>query len=353
MSATTPAALAPVGSELARSQRRVIVASSLGTLFEWYDFYLYGSLSGVISRQFFSAVNETTGFIFALLAFGAGAFVRPLGALMFGRLGDLVGRKRTFLVTIVMMGLATFLVGCLPGYAAIGVLAPITLLALRLLQGLALGGEYGGAVVYVAEHAPAERRGRNTAWIQTTAGLGLLLSLLVILACRWSTGESFERFGWRIPFLLSVLLLAISVYIRLQLEESPVFREMQAEGALSKAPLKEAFGRWANVRTMLLVLSVSAGLAVIAFSAPGRKSGRRCRDPARDTLLRRLRRSLRSDWPKAAGRGRLSAVRDHFLSAVSWPDPLRQSGARESHGSRTCNGHRATRRVLLPVRSGR
>ena len=267
MSATTPAALAPVGSELARSQRRVIVASSLGTLFEWYDFYLYGSLSGVISRQFFSAVNETTGFIFALLAFGAGAFVRPLGALMFGRLGDLVGRKRTFLVTIVMMGLATFLVGCLPGYAAIGVLAPITLLALRLLQGLALGGEYGGAVVYVAEHAPAERRGRNTGWIQTTAGLGLLLSLLVILACRWSTGESFERFGWRIPFLLSVLLLAISVYIRLQLEESPVFREMQAEGALSKAPLKEAFGRWANVRTMLLVLSVSAGLAVIAFSA--------------------------------------------------------------------------------------
>jgi MFS family permease len=267
MSATTPVALAPVRSDLARSQRRVILASSLGTLFEWYDFYLYGSLSGVISRQFFSAVNETTGFIFALLAFGAGAFVRPLGALVFGRLGDRVGRKRTFLLTIVIMGLATFLVGCLPGYAAIGVIAPITLLALRLLQGLALGGEYGGAVVYVAEHAPIDRRGRNTGWIQTTAGLGLLLSLLVMLACRWATGESFERFGWRIPFLLSVLLLAISVYIRLQLEESPVFRAMQAEGALSQAPLTEAFGRWANVRTMLLALGVSAGLAVIAFSA--------------------------------------------------------------------------------------
>jgi MFS family permease len=254
-------------SDLGRSQSRVILASSLGSLFEWYDFFLYGSLSTVISRQFFSAVNETTGFILALLAFGAGALVRPLGALVFGRLGDLVGRKRTFLVTIIIMGLATFLVGCLPGYAAIGVVAPISLLALRLLQGLALGGEYGGAVVYVAEHAPADRRARSTAWIQTTGGLGLALSLLVILACRSSLGGNFERFGWRVPFLLSAVLLAISVYIRLQLEESPVFRQMQAEGGLSRAPLTESFARWSNVRKVLLALVVAAGLTVSAYGA--------------------------------------------------------------------------------------
>jgi MFS family permease len=249
------------------SHRRVIVASSLGTLFEWYDFFLYGSLSAVISRQFFAAANETTSFIFALLAFAAGAFVRPLGALVFGRLGDRVGRKRTFLMTIILMGGATFLVGCLPGYAAIGVLAPVALLALRLLQGLALGGEWGGAIVYVAEHAPPQHRARYTAWVQTTGGAGLALSLVVIFLCRLATGDAFERYGWRLPFLLSAVLLAVSVYIRLQLHESPVFRQMQAEGSLSRAPLKEALTRWANARTILIGIVVTAGMAVTAYTA--------------------------------------------------------------------------------------
>jgi len=205
------------------AHRRVILASSLGTVFEWYDFYLYGALSIIISKQFFSGVNETTGFIFALLAFAAGFFVRPFGALVFGRLGDLVGRKRTFLITIVLMGVSTALVGLLPSYATIGVAAPIILIVLRLAQGLALGGEYGGAAVYVAEHAPDGRRGLYTSWIQTTATMGLFLSLLVILLCRWATGDDFEVWGWRIPFLVSVVLLAISVYIRLQLIGTPFF----------------------------------------------------------------------------------------------------------------------------------
>src|SRR5688500_14693984 len=202
-----------------RSHRRVVFASSLGTVFERYDFYLYGSLSAIIAKQFFSGVNETTGFIFALLAFAAGFFVRPFGALFFGRLGDLIGRKYTFLVTIVIMGLSTALVGLLPSYASIGVAAPIILITLRLLQGLALGGEYGGAACYVAEHAPDGRRGFYTSWIQTTATLGLFLSLLVILGCRMLLGEDFDTWGWRIPFLVSTILLAISVYIRLQLQE--------------------------------------------------------------------------------------------------------------------------------------
>jgi MFS family permease len=248
------------------AHRRVIFASSLGTVFEWYDFYLYGALSAIISRQFFSGVNETTGFIFALLAFAAGFFVRPFGALVFGRLGDLVGRKHTFLITIVIMGLSTFLVGCLPTYASIGVAAPLILVGLRLLQGLALGGEYGGAAVYVAEHAPPGRRGRYTSWIQTTATLGLFLSLLVILGCRLVLGEQFEQWGWRIPFLLSAVLLVISVYIRLQLNESPVFQEMRAEGRLSKAPLSEAFGHWGNLRIVLLALfGATAGQAVVWY----------------------------------------------------------------------------------------
>jgi MFS family permease len=247
--------------------RRVILGASLGALFEWYDFFLYGSLSAVISRQFFAAANETTSFIFALLAFAAGAFVRPLGALVFGRLGDRVGRKRTFLMTIVIMGSATFLVGCLPGYASIGVAAPLILLALRLLQGLALGGEHGGAVIYVAEHTAPERRGRHTAWVQTTGGAGLALSLIVILVCQLATGDGFERYGWRIPFLLSSVLLAISVYIRLHLSESPVFRQMQQEGALSRTPLREALGRWVNVRTILVAIVVTSGMAVTAYTA--------------------------------------------------------------------------------------
>jgi MFS family permease len=249
------------------AHRRVILASSLGTVFEWYDFYLYGALSVIISKQFFSGVNETTGFIFALLAFAAGFFVRPFGALVFGRLGDLVGRKRTFLITIVLMGVSTALVGVLPNYAAIGVAAPIILIVLRLAQGLALGGEYGGAAVYVAEHAPDGRRGLYTSWIQTTATMGLFLSLLVILLCRWATGDAFEVWGWRIPFLVSVVLLAISVYIRLQLEESPAFEQIRAEGKLAKRPLTEAFADRGNLKIVLLALfGATAGQAVVWYA---------------------------------------------------------------------------------------
>ena len=249
-----------------RSHRRVIFASSLGTVFEWYDFYLYGALSAIISRQFFSGVDETTGFIFALLAFAAGFFVRPFGAIVFGRLGDLVGRKHTFLITIVLMGASTALVGVLPAYESIGVLAPIILIALRLLQGLALGGEYGGAAVYVAEHAPRGKRGLYTSWIQTTATLGLFLSLLVILGCRLAFGENFETWGWRIPFLLSTILLGISVYIRLQLQESPAFLQIKEEGRLAKRPLTEAFGNRANLRLVLVALfGATAGQAVVWY----------------------------------------------------------------------------------------
>jgi MFS family permease len=246
--------------------RRVIFASSLGTVFEWYDFYLYGSLAAIISKQFFSGVNETTGFIFALLAFAAGFAVRPFGALVFGRLGDLVGRKYTFLITIVIMGLSTALVGALPSYASVGVIAPVALIVLRLLQGLALGGEYGGAATYVGEHAPPGKRGLYTSWIQTTATLGLFLSLLVILFCRSWLGPDFDTWGWRIPFLVSVVLLGISVYIRLQLAESPVFLEMKAAGTNSKAPLTESFARWGNMRLVILaLLGATAGQAVVWY----------------------------------------------------------------------------------------
>jgi MFS family permease len=264
--ASTAQAVAEGSGAFDKSHRRVIFASSLGTVFEWYDFYLYGSLSVIISRQFFSGVNETTGFIFALLAFAAGFFVRPFGALVFGRLGDLIGRKYTFLVTIVIMGVSTALVGMLPAYASIGVAAPIILITLRLLQGLALGGEYGGAATYVAEHAPDGKRGLYTSWIQTTATLGLFLSLLVILSCRLLLGDQFEVWGWRIPFLLSILLLAISVYIRLQLQESPAFLEIKSQGKLSKAPLTEAFGQWSNLKIVILaLLGATAGQAVVWY----------------------------------------------------------------------------------------
>jgi len=249
-----------------KAHRRVIFASSLGTVFEWYDFYLYGSLAAIISKQFFSGVNETTGFIFALLAFAAGFAVRPFGALVFGRLGDLVGRKHTFLITIVIMGLSTALVGALPSYASVGVIAPVALIVLRLLQGLALGGEYGGAATYVGEHAPPGKRGLYTSWIQTTATLGLFLSLLVILFCRSWLGAEFDTWGWRIPFLISVVLLGVSVYIRLQLAESPVFLEMKAEGTSSKAPLTESFARWGNMRLVILaLLGATAGQAVVWY----------------------------------------------------------------------------------------
>jgi MFS family permease len=249
-----------------REHRRVILASSLGTVFEWYDFYLYGSLATIISKQFFSGVNETTGFIFALLAFAAGFAVRPFGALVFGRVGDLAGRKYTFLITIVIMGFSTALVGILPSYARIGVAAPIMLISLRLLQGLALGGEYGGAATYVAEHAPFHKRGLYTSWIQTTATLGLFLSLVVILVCRSLSGAWFEVDGWRIPFIVSILLLAVSVYIRLQLAESPVFLEMKESGTRSTAPIAESFLRWGNLRLVILaLLGGTAGQAVVWY----------------------------------------------------------------------------------------
>ncbi|PAU57605.1 MFS transporter [Pseudomonas sp. PICF141] len=253
---------------ITREERKVIFASSLGTVFEWYDFYLYGSLAAIIAKHFFAGVNETTSFIFALLAFAAGFAVRPFGAVVFGRLGDMIGRKHTFLITIVIMGVSTAVVGFLPGYATIGVAAPIILITLRLLQGLALGGEYGGAATYVAEHAPKGKRGYFTSWIQTTATLGLFLSLLVILACRTILGtEAFEAWGWRIPFLLSILLLIISVYIRLQLSESPVFLKMKAEGKSSKAPLTESFARWENLKIVIMaLLGGTAGQAVVWYT---------------------------------------------------------------------------------------
>jgi len=249
-----------------RAHRKIIFASSLGTLFEWYDFYLYASLAAIMGKQFFSGVNETTAFIFALLAFAAGFAVRPFGALIFGRLGDLSGRKYTFLITIVIMGLATALVGMLPTYSQIGVAAPIILIFLRLLQGLAVGGEYGGAATYIAEHAPPGRRGYYTSYIQITATAGMIVSLFVILGCRWLFGPDFDVWGWRVPFLLSIILLCISVYIRLQLQESPVFHEMRAEGRLSKAPLSESLGRASNLKLILLVLlGAMAGQAVVGY----------------------------------------------------------------------------------------
>ncbi|WP_256675984.1 MFS transporter [Pseudomonas sp. SCB32] len=251
-----------------REERKVIFASSLGTVFEWYDFFLYGALAAVISKQFFAGVNDTTAFIFALLAFAAGFLVRPFGALVFGRLGDMIGRKYTFLATILLMGLSTFAVGLLPSYATIGVAAPIILIALRMLQGLALGGEYGGAAIYVAEHAPANKRGSYTSWIQSTATGGLLLSLLVILACRQLTGDEFETWGWRLPFLLSIVLLGISTWIRLSMQESPAFLKMKAEGKTSKSPLKESFTNWKNLRIVLTALfSINAGQAVTFYTA--------------------------------------------------------------------------------------
>ncbi|WP_315809575.1 MFS transporter [Pseudomonas sp. C9-3] len=251
-----------------KEERKVIFASSLGTVFEWYDFYLYGSLAAIIAKHFFAGVNETTAFIFALLAFAAGFAVRPFGAIVFGRLGDMIGRKHTFLITIVIMGVSTAVVGLLPAYSTIGVAAPIILITLRLLQGLALGGEYGGAATYVAEHAPKGKRGFFTSWIQTTATLGLFLSLLVIMACRTVLRtEAFEAWGWRIPFLLSILLLIISVYIRLQLAESPVFMKMKEEGKASKAPLTESFARWENLKVVIMsLLGGTAGQAVVWYT---------------------------------------------------------------------------------------
>ena len=249
-------------------EKKVIFASSLGTVFEWYDFYLYGSLAPIIAKQFFSGLDAGAAFIFALLAFAAGFIVRPFGALVFGRLGDMIGRKYTFLVTILIMGLSTFIVGLLPNYASIGWAAPIILIALRMLQGLALGGEYGGAATYVAEHSPAGKRGAYTSWIQTTATVGLFLSLMVILGTRTAMGEeAFNAWGWRVPFLLSIALLAVSVWIRLSMSESPAFQKMKAEGKTSKAPLTESFGEWKNLKIVILALvGLTAGQAVVWYT---------------------------------------------------------------------------------------
>ena len=264
----TAGGLKPATRGITPEERKVIFASSLGTVFEWYDFYLYGSLAAIIAKQFFSGTDPNTGFIFALLAFAAGFIVRPFGALVFGRLGDMIGRKFTFLVTILIMGASTFIVGILPNYATIGIAAPIILITLRILQGLALGGEYGGAATYVAEHAPDDKRGAFTSWIQTTATLGLFLSLLVILGVRSAVGEeAFATWGWRIPFLLSVVLLAVSVWIRLSMNESPAFAKMKAEGKTSKAPLTEAFGQWKNLKLVILALiGLTAGQAVVWYT---------------------------------------------------------------------------------------
>ncbi len=253
---------------MTKDERFVILASSLGTVFEWYDFYLYGSLASIIGAQFFSDYPPATRDIFALLAFAAGFLVRPFGAIVFGRIGDIVGRKYTFLVTILIMGLSTFIVGLLPNAATIGFAAPVILIGLRLLQGLALGGEYGGAATYVAEHAPMGKRGYYTSFIQTTATMGLFLSLLVILFTRTIIGEAdFAKWGWRIPFLVSVLLLGVSVWIRLRLNESPVFQKMKDEGKSSKAPLTEAFANWGNAKIVLLALiGATMGQGVVWYT---------------------------------------------------------------------------------------
>ena len=258
---------APRTGGMTSEQRLVIFASSLGTVFEWYDFYIYGTLAVFLAKYFFSNVPANVAFIFTLLAFAAGFAVRPFGALIFGRLGDKIGRKYTFLVTMSLMGVGTFLIGLLPGYATWGILAPVVLILFRLVQGLALGGEYGGAAIYVAEHAPANKRGFYTSWIQTTATLGLFMAILIILGIRTWMGEAaFGDWGWRIPFLLSAILLAVSIWIRLKLSESPLFQKMVAEGRQSKRPLSEAFGQWNNAKIALLALfGATAGEAVVWY----------------------------------------------------------------------------------------
>ena len=338
-------------------------------MFEWYDFYLYGSLAAIIAKQFFTALNPTSGFIFALLAFAAGFAVRPFGALLFGRLGDMIGRKYTFLVTIVIMGLSTFLVGVLPSYATIGVAAPIILITLRLLQGLALGGEYGGAATYVAEHAPHGKRGLYTSFIQTTATLGLFLSLLVILGCRYYFGkDAFEAWGWRIPFLLSFVLLMVSVWIRLQLAESPLFQQMKDEGKTSKAPLTESFMTKNSRIVILALLGATAGQAVVwyagqfyalFFLTQTLKIEATSANLMIAGALRSARRSssssvaVRQDRTQADHHGRLPARRIDLLPDLQGADPLRQSGDRSCRAVESGRRRRGSRRLQLPVQSGR
>jgi MFS family permease len=271
MASTVGSTAKPIAKHTApmtAEEKKVIFASSLGTVFEWYDFYLYGALAAIIGKQFFSALDPTAAFIASLMAFAAGFLVRPFGALVFGRLGDMIGRKYTFLVTILIMGMSTFIVGVLPSYASIGAAAPIILVGLRLLQGLALGGEYGGAATYVAEHAPHGKRGAYTAWIQTTATLGLFLSLIVIIATKtWLGDAAFGDWGWRVPFWVSIVLLGVSVWIRLSLNESPAFKKMKEEGRTSKAPLSESFGQWKNAKIVLIaLLGLTAGQGVVWYT---------------------------------------------------------------------------------------
>jgi MFS family permease len=261
----------PRHHQATHSEKLIITASSLGTVFEWYDFYLYGLLTAIIAAQFLTGLNPTTSFIMALLVFAAGFIVRPFGALVFGRIGDLVGRRYTFIITLLVMGLSTFLVGCLPTYKTVGVAAPIMLVVLRMFQGLALGGEYGGAATYVAEHAPDDKRGLYTSWIQITATAGLAMALLIVILVRspvTGVGEdAFKAWGWRIPYLISGGFLVVGLWLRLKLHESPVFQKMKAEGTSSKAPLTEAFGQWANLKVVLIAFfGAIAGQAVIWYT---------------------------------------------------------------------------------------
>ncbi|MGY2362894.1 MFS transporter [Pseudomonas azotoformans] len=254
--------------DIASQERRVIIGSTLGTLFEWYDFFLYAALASVFSKQFFSSLSESTAYLFALITFGVGFAVRPLGALLFGRLGDTIGRKYTFLATIVLMGGSTFCVGLIPTYEQAGILAPILLVLLRVLQGLGLGGEYGGAAIYVAEHAPPGKKGRNTSWIQMTGAGGTILSLVVVFLCRDLFGAAFDDWAWRIPFLLSAFMLVISIYIRTSLHESPVYLKMKSEGTTSKSPIKDAFGSWTNIQAMFIALfGLVMGVTTVLYTA--------------------------------------------------------------------------------------
>ena len=340
-------------------------------MFEWYDFYIYGTLGAILASKFFSGVAPTSAFIFTLLAFAAGFAVRPFGALVFGRLGDLVGRKYTFLVTMTLMGIGTFLIGVLPTYASIGIAAPILLIVLRLVQGLALGGEYGGAATYVAEHAPQGKRGLYTSWIQTTATLGLFMALLVILGIRTAMGEAaFNDWGWRIPFLLSVVLLGVSIWIRLQLAESPAFQQMKDEGKQSKAPLKEAFGNWANAKIAILaLLGATAGEAVVWYGGQFYALfflTQTIKVPAVDAqimivialaianaVLHLLRLALRQDRPQADHDGGLPARGRDLLPDLPGHHALRQPGAREGAGGIAGDGRGRSGAVLVPAQADR
>ena len=341
---TTMTLNAPRSGGMTSEQRLVIFASSLGTVFEWYDFYIYGTLGVFLAKYFFSNVPPTVGFIFALLAFAAGFAVRPFGALIFGRLGDLIGRKYTFLITMTLMGLGTFFIGVLPSYALWGIFAPIVLVCLRLVQGLALGGEYGGAAIYVAEHAPANKRGYYTSWIQTTATLGLFMALLLILGIRTSMGEAaFGDWGWRIPFLLSVILLVVSIWIRLKLNKLPVFRRMVDEGKQSKRPLSEAFGEWKNLKIAIVaLLGATAGEAVVWYGGQfyalffltqtlkvsrSRRDHDRHRARYRDAVLHPVRLAVRQDRPQADHAGGLCAGGGDLLPHLPGHHPLRQPEA--------------------------